>query len=277
MAEDSPPPAADAPVVATPPKQYKHERIKGGAFPQIGALVSTTIAEFTDNLVPYLLAGVGMYVFTMVMTFITLFVVYAAMFGGVIGSALIGGAVGQATGDEDLGALIGAIGSMMSMFLIVFLLTAVLGAIVAPVRASLERAIAAHQRGEKTLDFSAPFSTLTVNLPGVIAVSFLYSTAILVGLMFCYVPGLAIALLLTMAPTGVSLHDRGAVESLTSTFRQVMKNPAQYLVLGLVQAGISIVAAYIPVLGTMFALSLHVRIYRELYGDDEEPNMATMQ
>jgi uncharacterized membrane protein len=99
---------------------------------------------------------------------------------------------------------------------------------------------------------------------------------ILVGMMFCYIPGIAVALLFTMAPTMVYLHGKGAVAALSQSFAQIRKNPGPYLIIGLVQFGIGLVAAYIPVLGAMFSIALHVRAYREIYGDDEEPNLDTL-
>ncbi len=251
----------------------------GGSLPPIGALFSETFDDLIKNIGPYVLAAVGFFVVVMpvgmVAGMIGMVGMYVVLFGGIIGSA----ALGQAAGDSDVGGLITAVGSLGSFglaFVAFAFFIAVSSAVGAPFGASLNRAIAAHQRGEGTLAFNSAFSTATQDIGSSLVVAALVAFAGLLGMLFCYVGALVPAVLFSFAPTMVALHRQGALAAFSRCARHAMANPGEHVVWALVYLGSAMVSAYIPVIGTAFLLALNVRAYRKVFGDGPEPAHALL-
>ena len=87
--------------------------LPGGETPDPVQLLQDSLKEFTDDLVPYLMAGLGQMVVTIPLTIIMVFVIYFVMFGTLLGGALVGAiagaVVGEAAGDEAGGLVFGLI------------------------------------------------------------------------------------------------------------------------------------------------------------------------
>ena len=231
-----------------------------------------------QNIAGYMMAGLGFFLVAMpvgmVLGFLAVFVMYGVMIGGSVVSMIAGGAIAQGSGDQDIGALIGVFGSFGSFlvaFLCLFGLIGIVGAALAPLSASQIRAIAAHQRGEKPLEFSAAFSTFSQWMGPAIFTTGAVTVSTVIGVFFCYVGALVPATLLTFAPYMAAIHGKGAMESLRRSSGHAMAALGQHFVYILVYMGLSLVAAYIPVLGHAFLLALMVRAYRRVYGDGPEP------
>jgi hypothetical protein len=143
--------------------------------------------------------------------------------------------------------------------------------VLAPFNASLMRAVAAHQRGEQTLGFSAAFSSLTKDLMTVIVTGLLLSWLTICLLMCCYVPALLVPLMLSFVGALVALHGLGVKSAFKTAFTHAKNHLGWHALYMLAHIGISIVANNIPVIGPAFMIALHVRAQRALFGDGENP------
>jgi hypothetical protein len=260
-------------------KGYTMGRLAGGEVPDPAKLLSETLAELVDHVGPYLLAGLGQLVVVFPLTLVAVFLGYlvigGGMFGVMFGGMLAGAAVGQAS--EGLGGLVMILTQLLAFAVpIVGFGALIMGmiAVLAPLSASLTRAIAAHQRGEKELDFSASFSTATQDIGRVIIAGLIIGAAVTVGMMMCYLPALLVPLFLGFTTTFVALHRRSGLEAARINLQHVMANPGPHLTFGLLYLVMAMFSGYIPILGPMFVASFHVRAYRTLYGDGEEPVIA---
>src|SRR5690606_3255139 len=112
--------------------------------------------------------------------------------------------------------------------------------------ASLVRSVAAHQRGEQELDFTAAFRTVTQDLPSVVGTSFVVAAMGIVGLMMCYLPTLLVAMLFGFAINVVALHRAGALPALRTSFRHAMAHPGFHAPYVLLFVVINLVANNIP-------------------------------
>lgn len=250
----------------------------GGRRLAIGEILPETFQEFLQNIAGYLMGGLGFFLVAMpvgmLLGFVAVFVMYGVMIGGSLLSFVAGAAVGGGTGEDELGAIIGMFGSMGSMllaFVALFALIGLVGAALAPLSASLVRAVAAHQRGEKPLELSSAFSTFSEAMWPAILTTGLVTVATIFGAMFCYVGALVPALLFGFAPYVAYLHKKGGFEALRISARHAMAAPGDHFLFILVYFGMSMVAAYIPVLGHAFLVAMMVRAYRRMYGDGPEP------
>jgi len=253
-------------------------REDGGGIASIGALFSETLTDVMNNIVGYLMLGLALMAVAVpvgiIASIISLIVLYGVMGIGVFASVAGGSALEDATGDQDLGGMIGALGSMGSIafaFLLFVGLLLFLTAAMGPLSASLYRAIAAHQRGEGTLSFGAAFSTITQDIGATMGAVLLVTLCTLVGVLFCYVGALVPAVLFTFALPMVALHRKGAFEALQRCARHAMAHPSDHGLFVLCYFGVSMVAAYIPLLGQVFVLAFAVRAYRKMFGDGPEP------
>ncbi|MEZ4234635.1 MAG: hypothetical protein R3F59_00400 [Myxococcota bacterium] len=262
--------------VAQAEKKYQLGAVAGGELPDLGALFNETLAEFMDHLGPYVLAALGQFLVAVPVGIAMVVVLYVLMIFGMFGVMLGGFGLGAVLMQlsEGLGAIVMLLGYVASIFsplasmVPVLVLTVVL---LAPFNASLVRAVAAHQRGEKVLDLSAAFSTVTQDLVSVVLVALAVGTLVGVGLMLCFLPAMAVPLVIGFASSMTALHHVGAVRSLRDNVGHVLAHPTWHLTFGLVYIALSMVAGYLPLIGSMFVVALHVRAYRRVFGDGDTP------
>ncbi len=254
-------------------KPYTLAPVKGGRLPEHAKLLSAALQDLMDNIGPYVLASLAQTVIVLPVVFVFIFVIYAVIgVGAVVG---IGGMVALASvvGDDYAGLVLG-LGQLVmffAMFLTIFAMAAGLGALLAPLSASLYRAVVKHQRGEGKLEFGSVFSTITENVGGVMMVQVGLSLAVMVGAMFCYVPGIAVAFLTAFAAPLVYVHGRTPLEAVTIAVNHTKNHLAWHAIWFAMMLVVGIAASYVPILGPAFLLALQVRAYRELFGDGEEP------
>jgi hypothetical protein len=257
--------------------EVERTMLAGGVKPDAGALFQETLNEFMDDPMPYLLAGLGQAVVLFPLIFGVVFGMYFLMFVGVFGS-VIGGTVVGIVVTETFGESLGGIamlatmlGSYGLMILAIVGSFVLIGAVMAPMQASLTRRVAEHQRGGRKLDFMAPFTDMTQDLGKVLTVAFLFGLIMLMGAMACYLPALIAAVLLTYSTTFVALHGMRPVRALMESTSHVADNLDFHGLFALMYFGLSMLAGYIPIAGPMFVMALHVRSYRMVFGDAEEP------
>ncbi len=252
--------------------------VSGGRLPAFGTLLGDTLNEMMENLGAYAVVGAVHFGIVLVVILIALLIAYLVMFGvfalGLFGGVGGGTALTEAGAPEALatlvgvgGPVLGAFGGVVGSFLVIgpaFLL-------LAPMNASILRAVAAHQRGERPLDLGAAFGTLTRDLLSVVLVVAGYGVLVFLGLLFCYLPAFLPMFLLAFASTLVILHRRGAATALSTAARHALAHPKWHGTYLLVTVGLGMVAGQVPVLGPMFLFALHARAHRELFGDGPEP------
>jgi hypothetical protein len=264
-------------VATEKPKPYTLGPAAGGRLPDIGSLFSATMGEFTDHLGDYLMLGLGQMLIVLPVVFALVFFIYFGIsllfVGGFVGSAILGAIVSDSAGD-DAGALVASGGGLATAVLgmvAIFALILGVAALLAPVSASVARAVARHQRGEGKMTLQDAFSTVTQDLVPVAVMTTIMVTGTLFGLLFCYLPGIAFGMLLSMAPLLVYLHRQGAMPAFRRALSDVTANFGWYGQFAVIYFVVAMIASYIPLLGPMFMVSLHVRAYRERFGDAEEP------
>lgn len=255
--------------------------LPGGEWPDPLQLFQDTFKEVIEDVGPYVLAGLGqMLVMVPVVLGLVFFIYFGMlfwMFGGFVVTG-IAAAIAIEVGGEAVGTVLSLIVMLvwyLGGFIALFGISAAIGACLAPMNASLVRRVAMHQRGEKELDLGASFSHMNVDVMSVILVSFGVGFIVSVGFLFLYIPGIIGLVFLGHASALVVLHRRGAVNAMSTSASHVMSNPAYYGMFWLLYIGISLIAAYIPLLGTMYLLAVHVKAHRTLFGDGEEAVVAS--
>jgi hypothetical protein len=246
-------------------------RLPGGQLPDIGTLVSESFTDFTENLAPYVLGYLGVVVVSVPVTILLIIAIYFLMFVGMMAVMVVMVGAIAALG-EDVGLVVGVFAELvgfMGLFVMFAALGAVIRAFVAPFNASLYRAMAAQQRGEGDMEFGAAFQTIKQDIVPVVLVNVAYGMLIAVGLMMCYLPALLVPLCFGFADTLVALGRKTMGRAFAENFEHLKENPAWHGTYLAVSIGLMMVAQYIPILGTAFMVSLHVRTYRYLWGDPD--------
>lgn len=248
----------------------------GGELPDLGALLNETVTEFMENIGPYALAGLGQMLVVIPIALVMIFGMYAMIALG-IGGMLAGGAglaavlPGELAG---LGALAGALVGLAVIAVCFFGFIGLMGAMMAPINASLLRAIAAHQRGEKTLELSSAFSSLGENIGAVIGGAAILTLLSVALSMMCYFPALLPVIFLGFAAPLIALHGRGAVEGIQAAAAHARSHLKWHALYGLLHFALLMAASSIPVVGVMFVLAFQVRAYRRVFGDGRQPVLA---
>ena len=250
----------------------------GGETPKIGELFSLTIDDFTKNIGPYALAGVGIFVISIPVVLITLIVTYILVILGFLGTMVGVSALINSIVPRDiafLGPVFGLFSSVILLFVLVTFLSSAINTLMAPFNASLMREIAAYQRGEGELSFSSAFSTITVNLASVVGISVLLSVFAVLLASCCYIPALLVPLFFAFAPGLVALHGIKAIDAFKGAGGHAKQHLKWHGVYMLAFIGANLLANNIPIVGPTFMCALHVRALRILFGDDKEPVFTT--
>lgn len=209
--------------------------------PPVLELLQEFIELLKRDIVVYVLGGVGLVLVVLPVSVVAVFGVYLAMGLGMLPGMLL----------ESEGALI--LGMLGAIFAYAAALGIGITLISAPLQASLMRAMNAHFEGGAPLGFGAAFSTAGEDLPRVLGFAFLHGVLIFVLAMFCYLPGIAFALLTDFAWSHVVLGKRGPVEALQLSIKDATDNPPWHLGYVLVTVGMAMVVTYIPLVGYFLA------------------------
>lgn len=256
------------------------EPLPGGEAPDVGKLLNETIAEFTDDIGPYLLAGLGHTLVVMPVVFGAIILLYLGMifgmFGGMIGIGVVGAMVGSMLGETagGLSMLVSQLIFFLLIFLAIVAFGAGLGAVLAPFNASLTRAVAAYQRGEGELGFNAAFSTAGQDIMKVVAGAVLIASLAMVLLMFCYIPVLIVPFVFGFFSPLIYLHGLGPLDAFRTSLAHFQAHMSYHLTIAALLLVLGMVASYVPVLGPAFLSAFHVRAYRAMFGDGVEPVLA---
>lgn len=265
---------SESPSAAVPAQVVRaHE--PGGRFPNPGVVVQETLAEFMDAIVPYLLSVLGLIAgYAVLATVVSgAVVVIWVVVGAIVGLA----ATGFAQIDEGLAGLVTTGGMLIGLG--VQLITGALGvaafgALAAPLQASYLRAVAAHQRGDEELQLGSAFSTIGQDVAQVALAGALVGLAGVVGMMLCFFPVLLVPLLLGFVVPLVALHGLGATEAIRTNVMHVRNHLQEHAIIALIVFALNMVAGMVPVLGPAFVLAFVVRVYRNIFGDGVQPQLA---
>lgn len=248
----------------------------GGVDADISELIQEGIEAFSKDIGPYILAGMGQFLVVVPVTIFTVLAAYLGSFLGMMGGWVLGLVVAVILASlGDVGAFLGALVMVflpfIGMFAVLLPIIPISVAILAPVNASLTRAVAAHQRGEKELHIGSAFETITQDLLRVIPTALALTALGLVGLLFCYVGALVVPILFGFVGTLVALHRCGPLEAFRLQITHLRKHGNAHLVIGVAQIAFSMVAGFVPVIGPMFLIDMQVRAHRKMFGDDATP------
>lgn len=223
--------------------------------------------EFLRDLGPYAMAGFGY----MVVLLLAVLLMMGPIFGGIGVSIALGAAGQEGGGGAELGAIPAVLIAAGSLFAVVLMLT-----VTAACTASLMRGIAAHQRGEVALRFGSAFASARQRLGATVGAMLAVGSLTLLGMLFCYLPGLVVAFLLWLAWPLVVLHQSPVGVALRLSLAEVRSDLGWHLRAFGFYLLINLVAQYVPVLGPIFAQAFLVRVYRELAGDDPAPHLPSL-
>lgn len=179
-----------------------------------------------------------------------------------IGSAVVVLPVFAATGSEALSTLglllVGLVG--VASLLVVM-------ALPAPVYASLLRTFDVD--GPGAVQFGAAFSRVQPDVGRVVVASLAFGGLTVLGMMFCFLPGLLATFALHFVLPAVALDRMGFVDAARRSWEHVTMRPGWALGVWAIYMLVVGILSQIPLIGAMIAIPLafdfHVRAYRAVY------------
>jgi hypothetical protein len=239
-----------------------------GKLPDVVKVLTDLLGDLQAHVAGYLLAGLGYMLVVFGLAF-----VFVALLVGFMVIPMIIGAVLEA---EELGAILMIVGTLFGYLVGLLLMVTVS----APFLASLARAARAHLEGDEPFGFTAAFSRLGTDLVQVVLLSVVQMALVLIGMMFCYLPGLLVSLFLGFAFPALIVHRLGAFEAIGLSFDHVKRNIGWHLGYWGLGLAILFVAQAIPFVGIMFGLPFYVayqiKVYMAVFGTGPEPVEATL-
>lgn len=227
-------------------------------------LLMETGRDLLDNFVGYLLAGLGIMAVLLPVTLV--------LFGG---GTVLGFLPFLLTGDEDMIGL-----SILILYGVVLASIPVIVVVSMPLVASLERAGWHHLVDGEELGFGSSFSRMWPDLGKVLLAQLAVTFLAFVGVFFCYVGALAVAIATVFTLSAVVVHGLGVVDALKLSVNHFRKNPLWYLAFWGLGFVVLMVAAYIPfignVIGPVFYYMYVLRAYRHIFGDGEAPRVLAV-
>lgn len=216
-----------------------------GELPSVVGLLNACLEDVKRDLAPLALAGLGF-------TLAVLAVVVVALPTGLVFA--LPGAIAE---DE----LLTTLGLLVWMLFYVGLLLAVS----APLTGSVMRAVDDYLQHGTPLTFGSAFRTPANALWPMIAFMALSATATLFGMMFCYLPGLAVALLLGLGSQAVALDGLGPLAAIRRSVGHARAHFTWHLGFWGLGFAILMVGQYVPIIGPMVYYLYIIRGYRALF------------
>lgn len=217
-------------------------------------IVNEVAADLQKNLGGHALLGLGFQVAIFAATFVMFLVIGISVVPGIVmndDAVLFGGY---------------AVGIVLGIALI--------ASVSIPVQVGLYRAMWRYLRDGEPLTFGSVFANAFEDLAPVVVLDLLIGALVLMGLPFCYVGGLAVALALQLAFPAAIVHRLGPIDAIGLSFRHVRANlgwNAAYWGVGLV---VGMIMANVPLSGIVLLpalASFQLRCYRAAFGDGEQP------
>ncbi|TVQ93102.1 MAG: hypothetical protein EA397_04835 [Deltaproteobacteria bacterium] len=252
-----------------------------GALQSPVEIATESINVLMDNVGPLLMAILAQVLSVFVASFVIVPLSICCLYGCMIGSVPTGMAVGAVLhpllgdgGAGTIGALITTFMFIGSFVLFYGILIVGLLLVVAPISGGTLRVIDEHLRGVSEASFGAVFKKAGEQPAKDIFSNGIFSVALLVGMLFCYIGALIPAVLLMWFPFACELDGKSIREGLTRSIRILREQPGWVLTTFAVGFVANMVAGMIPLLGPLYAIVFMVRCYRvafpaETEGDSE--------
>lgn len=227
------------------------------AVPDPSALLTRLMDELKARFGGYLLAGLGYFV---------------ALFAAITVVILLFG-IGAIPGAVTQNETVLSIGILTTGLLLytpgLMLITLVLGP---AMNASLMRAIWGAWREDGALGFGSAFQTLRMDLRNVVIVTLLYQLVVFVGMLFCYVPGIVLAVMLCHSVPLVVLHGVPPIDAMKLSFEKVKANGAYHAIGFALLFVVILVCEFIPILGLVLLIPVQfamlLMMYEAMFGPD---------
>ena len=216
--------------------------------PEVLELFGELAGDFKERFASYFVGGLGIGLITMPVTVVAVLLVYGAAFGGMLPGMMV----------DDEALILGGLFAGLSVSAL--LATALMVGVLAPLQASLARAMVRHFEGEEELSLGAPFSTATEGLGRLYAYTALHSVVGLVGMLFCYLPGIAWQVLTHFAWCRVVLDDEAPVDALRHSVADVREQPLWHLTYAFLLVVVVVLVSYLPLIGAFLAPSVTIGI-----------------
>ena len=233
------------------------------ALPSVMDVLVETFEDYQEHLSGYMLAGAGVVLVMVPLSLLSVF--------GLLAALVLGMAPGLITDDELL-TVVGSIGGYGLGLTGLILLNVV---VFAPMQASVGRAIADRIAEHHTLDIGAAFSTWSTDIGKVIGAHLFVSLLVMLGMVFCYVPGLVAAVMLGFVVPAVIVHRLSPVAAVRLSIRHASEHLAWHLGYFVVCFGIAMACSYIPFFGVAltvtFLQSFQLRCYIGIFGFEPLP------
>lgn len=257
----------DPPLPPPAPAGPAPLKLHANGLPNPMDLGKATLTEFMDDVMPYLLAGLGHMLVSFVAVFLLMAVGFGCMFGGAFVSMGVGAGLAS-TGSDSLAATGGAIAplGMLLSYLGAIVIIIIGGSLLtAPFNGSLMRAVDAHRRDEGELGFGSAFDTAFKQPVKDIATTVAFQLLVLLGLPLFYIGALAVAFAFKWAPEATYLDGMGPGQALKTAFSHTREHMSWNL--GIFGVGLlfGLVAGYVPILGPMATTLYWVKAYRAVY------------
>jgi uncharacterized membrane protein len=208
-----------------------------GTPPAVGDLFKQLTDDVQAHFMSYLTAGFGYFagLFGLVMLLLVL------SFSGAI--------PGIVMQDET----VATIGFDLTLLVVYFPGIMVVTLVLVPLmNASLMRALQTQLDGDgMPMGMNAAYSTLRQDMGSVILAQLLLSLVVSIGLLFCYIPGIVLAVALGWAIPLVVLRRVAPVDALKASWAVFSANAAWHVVFVLVTIAIALVCELIPIVGIM--------------------------
>lgn len=211
---------------------------------------------YKKDFAAFILASLGIMAVTVPLSFAMVIGLYAAIFVGMV--------PGMAMEDEGV-LLLGMLGTtvlgtvgMIAVFILVL----------TPIQASFTRAVDAHITHGQPISIGAAFSTITEDLGRVLGYAVLHTTLMVVGLMFCYLPGLLFAVVTSFAWQHVVLGKKGGMEAIKESIAHVQAHAGWHVAYIGITMAMALIVTYLPLVGYFIAPGLltgwQVFVYRKV-------------
>lgn len=233
-----------------------------GTLPSAIDLLKEAVDDFKENLVPFLMAGLGY------------FVVIAILMVVSVAFPILGMLPGTLILNDPLLTMVG-------MFVGILVSLPVLVVIAILPGASFVRALWKFEVDKEPLKFGSCFAYMSDDRGALMGVAFITLVLECIGVVFLYFPAIIIQMLLIFALPAVAIHRLQAMDALKLSFNFVKANFVWILIIYVVSMIIGTVASillYIPIVGwaafaavITFLIHYQVKAYRAAFGDGSAP------
>lgn len=212
--------------------------------------------DVKDNLVGYLLSGLGFYGAIVIAVLVVMVPLFAATLPGIVmenDTLMIGGMI------------IGWTWYLVALLAVTLVISPLL-------LGSFLRAMDAHKRGAAPLGFKAAFSTFRQDPKRTIGIQLVVQLIMGVGMMFCYIPGMLAIPFMSFAVPMVVLDGHSISEALSRTWAHMRRYPLFHLLFHLLALATAMAVEMIPIVGLLMVFpwlfGLNLVAYRAAFSGE---------